>query len=74
MGSLSNIRDRVKFERLAASLNCKVVSKEKNGVKYLRTVNGDLPLLCDCVLRDLYGKNMESRIGLVVPKGMPWPE
>ena len=67
-----NIRDREKFERLAASLGYKVVPQEKNGVKYLRTVEGDLPRLCKRVLVDLYGKSGESRIGLLVLKGIPW--
>ncbi|HXB02440.1 MAG TPA: hypothetical protein VNV15_06445 [Opitutaceae bacterium] len=71
---LPNIRDREKYERLAASLGYKVVPKNKNGVNYLRTEEGDLPRLCEHVLYDLYGKKADSRIGLLILQGMPWPK
>ncbi len=68
-----NIRDRSRYEHFAASLGYKVVSKKENGVEYLRAVEGDLPRLCEGVLRELYGKNENSTIGLLVPQGVPWP-
>ena len=67
-----NIRDRKKYEQLAASLGYKTVPKEKNGVQYLRTTDGDLPRLCDRVICDLYGKKKDSRIGLL-SRGIQWP-
>lgn len=67
-----NIRDRKKYEQLAASLGYKVLSKEKNGVHYLRTTEGDLPRLCERVICDLYGKKKDSRIGLLT-RGIQWP-
>jgi hypothetical protein len=66
-----NIRDQEKFVQLATSLGYKVIPKERNGVKYLRTTEGDLPRLCERVTCDLYGKNKESKIGLLT-RGIPW--
>jgi hypothetical protein len=67
-----NIRDRKKYEQLAASLGYKVVPRKKNGVHYLRVTEGDLPRLCERVICDLYGKQSGSSIGLLT-KGFTWP-
>lgn len=67
-----NIRDQKKYERLASSLGYKVVAKKQNGVRYLRTTEGDLARLCERVMCDLYGKAKESRIGLLT-RGVQWP-
>ena len=67
-----NIRDRKKYEQMASSLGYEILSKERNGVHYLRTVNGDLPRLCERVIMDLYGKKKDSRIGLLT-RGIRWP-
>jgi len=67
-----NIKDRERYVQLATSLGYKVLPKEGNGVRYLRTTEGDLPRLCERVLGDLYGKNMDSKIGLLT-RGIQWP-
>jgi len=67
-----NIRDRKNYEELAASLGYKTFPKEKNGVHYLRTTDGDLSRLCERVICDLYGKKKDSRIGLLT-RGIKWP-
>jgi len=43
-----------------------------NQVKYLRTEDGDLPRLCQKVVCDLYEKNPETKLDLVV-EGFSWP-
>jgi len=65
-----NIKDRSNYEQFAKALGYAVVSKKENGVKYLRTMKGDLPGLCQRVLFTLYGKRADSKIGLVVPHNM----
>jgi hypothetical protein len=61
----ANIRDQEKYKQLATSMGYRVIPKEKNGVKYLRTTEGDLPRLCERVTYELYGKKKDSRIGLL---------
>jgi hypothetical protein len=67
-----NVRDRKKYEQLAAALGYKTLLREKNGVQYLRTTEGDLPRLCERAICDLYGKKKGSRIGLLT-RGIRWP-
>ena len=68
----SNIRDKEKFERRVLSLGYKIGEREMNQVKYLRTEDGDLPRLCQKVVCDLYEKNPETKLELVV-EGFSWP-
>jgi hypothetical protein len=67
-----NIKDREQYERLATSLGYKIIAKEKDGVKYLRIEEGDLPHLCEKAICDLYSLRKESKVGLLVHR-MSWP-
>jgi hypothetical protein len=67
-----NIKDREQYERLATSLGYKINAKEKDGVKYLRIEDGDLPRLCEKAICDLYSLRKESKVGLLVHL-MSWP-
>jgi hypothetical protein len=68
----SNIRDKEKFERFVSGRGFKIQLREMNGVKYLRTADGDLPRLCQQVVCDLYTKKPESKLDMVI-EGFSWP-
>jgi len=61
MGS-SNIRDRRKYEEYLKQLNVDFQLKTKNGVDYLRTVGGDLAVVCKKVIVEMYGTNPKEMI------------
>jgi len=68
-----NIQDKDKFLELAKRLGHKVVANEwKNGVKYLRVEDGDLPKLCEASMRDLYAMPPDANLELVL-EGINWP-
>ena len=68
----SNIRDKEKFTQFAAGLNYKVGEHEMNGVKYLRVEEGDLPKLCETLIRDLYSIPSDTDL-YFNPDGFTWP-
>lgn len=68
----ANIQNREKFERFVGSLGYRIRACEANRVKYLRVEAGDLALLGQKVVRELYGQNPEAKIDMVV-EGFSWP-
>jgi hypothetical protein len=68
----ANIRDKDKFVQFAGRLGYKVVACEGNKVKYLRVENGDLPKLCEAVIRDLYSVSPDTDL-YFNPDGFTWP-
>ena len=68
----SNIRDKEKFERCISMCGSKSQLREANQVKYLRVEDGDLPLLCQKVICDLYEKKAHTKLEMVV-EGFQWP-
>jgi hypothetical protein len=68
-----NIRDKDEFARFADRLGYTVTELEMNRVKYLRTEEGDLPMSCEAVIRDLYAMPPALELHLI-PEGFTWPE
>jgi hypothetical protein len=68
----TNIRDREKFDRFAASLGYSSRFKVMNDVEYLRIEEGDLPSLCTKVIREMYGQAPDATLDMVV-EGFKWP-
>jgi hypothetical protein len=68
----TNIRDKDKFIRFATELGCTVVEREMNKVKYLRVEEGDLPRLCEALIRDSYSVSPDTDL-YFNPDGFAWP-
>lgn len=62
----TNLRDRDRYARLAASLGHAVREREMNDVPYLRVEDGDLAQLCLRVMQDLYRLGPADPVELLV--------
>jgi hypothetical protein len=68
-----NIADKEKFVQLAQVRGQQISAIEaKNGVKFLRVEDGDLPGLLDLVLRELYAVPPDMAMELTYA-GFAWP-
>lgn len=72
LNSPANIRDKDKFEGFAAAHGQRVQLMETNQVQYFRVEQGDLPLLCQGVIIELYAMRPDVKLDLAV-QGFPWP-
>jgi hypothetical protein len=72
LNSPANIRDQDKLEGYIAARGQRVRLMESNQVKYLRIEQGDLPLLCQGVIIELYAMRFDVKLDLAV-QGFPWP-
>lgn len=68
----ANIRDIEKFEGFIAAHGQRPRMMEVNQVKYLRVEHGDLPLLCQGVIIELYAMRCDVKLDMAV-QGFPWP-
>ena len=66
-----NIEDQSRFTLLAVSLGHKPQLKERNKVRYLRVVDGEIPALCAAVVSQLYGLGPTDQMELIV-EGIEW--
>lgn len=72
LNSPGNIRDKEKLEGFIAAHGQRARLMETNQVKYLRVEQGDLPLLCQGVIIELYAMPFDVKLDLVA-QGFPWP-
>lgn len=68
----ANIRDKDKLEGFLAAQGQRPLLLEMNQVKYLRVEQGNLPLLCQSVVTELYAVRFNIKLDLAV-QGFPWP-
>ena len=66
-----NIRDEKRIQDFLRARGSPPSRLEGNGVKYLRTEQGDLTLLCRDIIKGLYGVKGNEDIDLV-PEGFSW--
>jgi hypothetical protein len=72
LNSPANIRDQDKLEGYIAKHGQRVRLMETNQVNYFRLEQGDLPLLCQGVIIELYAMPYDVKLDLAV-QGFPWP-
>ena len=61
----SNIRDREVIEDYLKIRSISFVEKYENDVRYLRVTDGDLVLLCQGIMKDIYKVRREETFGVV---------
>ncbi|HEY3762039.1 MAG TPA: hypothetical protein VGN23_09860 [Verrucomicrobiae bacterium] len=67
-----NIRDKDKLEQFLSTHKYKYQLREMNGMKYVRVEEGNLPGLCQKVIKDLYAQRPDVKLDMVV-EGFSWP-